>query len=115
MKKNTLTLSAAALGLAFGGLFSTLLLFLQWTSVIPWALTALLIGQQAPDQKSGAVAAAVFGIVLSYSFLAIGYRGATDAWSLLKIFAVFFVLLGLFGGACGAVLGFTGASLKRKA
>lgn len=114
MKRTTLYAWSAGLGLAYGGLFSTLLLFLQWVSVIPWAATALLIGYVASDRKTGARAAALFGIILSYAFLAIGYRGATDPWSLIKVFAFFFVLLGLFGAACGVVLGFIGASLKKK-
>jgi hypothetical protein len=69
-----------------------------------WGLVGLVFGAGATRWKPSVVSAAVFGFTVSLLFLVAGYQGAGPISAALP----FFVLLGLFGAACGAVLGAIG-------
>jgi len=69
-----------------------------------WGLAGLVLGAATTRWKPSMAAAALFGFTVSLFFLIAGYQGAKPIYNALP----FFVLLGLFGAACGAVLGALG-------
>lgn len=113
MKRRTLAALSVMLGLVWAYISSSIWSVGSAWSLVPWALTGLLIGWLSLDRKKGAAYGALYGFILSYGFMAIGYRGPTDAKSLLSSHLVFFTLLGLFGALCGSILGVMGASIRK--
>ena len=69
-----------------------------------WGIVGLVFGGATTRWKPSVSSAAVFGFTVSLFFLVGGYQGAGPIYAALP----FFVLLGLFGAACGGVLGAVG-------
>jgi hypothetical protein len=72
-------------------------------NLIPWALLAMLWGLVQPDRRLAIRSGAVFGFALSFVFLWIDKSGHTSSGQFV-ILLVVIGALGVFGGACGAVL-----------
>jgi hypothetical protein len=81
--------------------------FLGTYSLIPWALVAAALGSRG-NRREALKSGAVYGFSLSFAFLVADYNGAP---SLVSRFP-FFVILSLFGAACGLALSALGYYLK---
>jgi hypothetical protein len=82
-------------------------------SLIVWAIAGLFVGFLTKSKKESLIAGGVYGFILSYMFMTLGYKGTRPYISVVVPFA----LLGLFGALCGLILGFFGqlfTKLKRK-
>ena len=75
-----------------------------------WGIAGLVFGAASARWKLSTAAGAVFGFTVSLFFLVAGYQGAKPIYSPLP----FFVLLSVFGAACGAVLGALGWLVRKR-
>ena len=73
-------------------------------SLIPWAIVGLALGAWCGRTESIGVGAA-YGFAIAFVFMVSGYQGSAPLLGRLPAFA----LLGLFGAACGLVLGILGS------
>ena len=73
-------------------------------SLATWGMAGFVFGAATTLWKRSIAAGAVFGFTVSLLLLIGGYEGSKPIYSPLP----FFVLLGLFGAACGAGLGVLG-------
>lgn len=98
---------AAVLGLLLGVVCGA------WLSsgldLVPWAIGALALGAASRDRTVALGSAALFGFVVSVSFLVAGYDGSSSFVAR----TAFFLVLGLFGALCGLALGALGRLLGR--
>src|SRR5690349_9145779 len=76
-----------------------------WT-LLPWALGGFVTGYVV--RRRPALTGAVYGFALSFTFMISVYTGAASVTSKVP----YFLLLGLVGAACGAVLAAIGAHLS---
>ena len=74
---------------------------------MPWGLAALALGYRA-GRGEAAIAGALYGFVLCFTFTLAGYAGAAPVVSRVP----FFTLLGLVGALCGLVLALLGVLLR---
>src|SRR5260221_10282594 len=74
-------------------------------TLIPWGIVGFILGYWSGNKKETLINGFVYGFTLSFLFMIFGYQGLSG---LLSKSLVFFVLLGVFGGICGAVLEFVG-------
>jgi hypothetical protein len=81
--------------------------FLGAYSLIPWGLVAVALGTWG-NKREALKSGAVYGFSLSFAFLLAGYNGTA---SLVSRFP-FFLILALFGAACGLALSAVGYYLK---
>ena len=81
--------------------------FLGTYSLIPWGLVAVALGFWG-NKREALKSGAVYGFSLSFAFLVAGYNGVP---SLVSRFP-FFLILSLFGAACGVALSAFGYYLK---
>jgi len=81
--------------------------FLGAYSLLPWALVAVALGLWG-NRREALKSGVVYGFSLSFAFLAADYNGAP---SLVSRFP-FFVILSLFGAACGLALSALGYYVK---
>ncbi len=77
-------------------------------SLIPWGVVGLIFGIWC-EKRDSTYAGALYGFCLSFAFMVAGYKGSASLISRLP----FFALLGLFGAACGGILGTIGNFLRR--
>jgi hypothetical protein len=96
--------AAALLGAVLGLLGAKYVLVGSGWSLLPWGLVALLVGFTAGSRRRAAVDAGIYGFALSFVFMVAGYSGAAPLAGRLW----FFVLLGLFGAACAALIAVVG-------
>lgn len=101
-------LIAIVLGVALGIAGARFVALGFWT-LFPWGVAGLLTGLQR-DRARAALAGALYGFSLTVTFMIGGYTGKASLMSRVP----FFVLLGLFGGACGALLGVVGFMLRAR-
>ena len=94
--------SAVILGLllAWGAAHA---MFLQWWTLVPWALAGIALGYRA-GRGEAVVAGALYGFVLCFMFTLLGYGGAAPLLSRVP----FFTALGLVGALCGLPLALLG-------
>jgi hypothetical protein len=85
------------------------MLFLQWFTLVPWAIAGLALGYRA-NRREAVISGAAYGFVLSFVFMAAGYTG--DRLLITRV--PFFALLGLFGALCGLVLAWVGSRIGRR-
>ncbi|PYO65305.1 MAG: hypothetical protein DMD69_17905 [Gemmatimonadetes bacterium] len=98
--------SAVVVGLLLGWAAAHAL-FLHWWTLVPWGLAALALGYRA-GRGEAAIAGALYGFVLCFTFTLAGYGGAAPVVSRVP----FFTLLGLVGALCGLVLALLGVLLR---
>jgi len=89
------------------GIVATRMLFLSWFTLVPWGLAGLVVGYLTGRTKTAAINGAVYGFFLAFFFMLFVYVGNE-----LISKVPFYILLGLFGALCGALLAFAGAYLK---
>lgn len=98
----------ALLGAVLGLLGAKYVLVGSGWSLLPWGLVALAIGALARSRRQAAVDAATYGFALSFVFMVAGYSGTAPLAGRLW----FFVLLGLFGALCAALLALVGRQVR---
>jgi len=78
-----------------------------WYDIFPWALAALIIGYTSKDRRSAIINGGIFGYFLFIAYIFAGYKGKTDAGSMVKFIAVdvLFSLVGSIACAIGAIVG----------
>jgi len=106
-------LIAGSLGLVLGAIVSKYLFVGSWLNLILWGVFGVGIGFYAGKLRAALVAGAIYGFVLSFSFMMAGYEGTMSRASRILPFSV----LGLFGAICGvilAVIGYLAAKKFRK-
>lgn len=91
------------------GYAASKLLFLQWLTLIPWGLAALVIGYFSATRQESILAGLAYGFLLGFIFMLAGYSGADPVITKVP----FFVLLGIISAVCGAILAFLGQVLRR--
>jgi lipopolysaccharide export LptBFGC system permease protein LptF len=81
--------------------------FNGWINVIPWAIVALCIGYISNGRRDTIINGAIFGYLLFFVYIMIGYGGKTDTKTIITfiLFALVFSLIGLLAGICGAFFG----------
>jgi len=103
-----------SVGILLGYVGSKILFVGSGLSLIPWGLVGLATGIYAKNNQEALVNGALYGFLLSFVFMFIGYSGTVSVFTRIP----FFVILGLFGAACGIMLGYIGfligKRLKRK-
>ncbi len=78
-----------------------------------WGIAGLCVGLFSKNRKRAWKSGAVYGFVLSFSFLMFGYQGSHALMRMAQVL-VFFVLLSVFGACCGALLGIVGNVFRKK-
>ena len=106
MKKTSIALVVGVFLAVTGARY---LLVGSWLILIPWAIAGLAIGAWGAKNES-IINGVAFGFVCSFVFMMAGYSGTTSLVSRLP----FFLVLGAFGGICGALLGLAGFTIKAK-
>ncbi len=104
----------AVVGAALGLLGARYVFVGSGLSLIPWGLVAVLVGVLAPTRGAAVAGAAAYGFTLAFTFMVAGYDGTATLVSRLP----FFVILGLVGAACAALLALMGSfvatAIRRK-
>ncbi len=110
MKNVSVVVVGAVVGVVLGFVGSKFLFVGSGLSLAPWALVGLATGIYSKSRKEALIAGAVYGFILSFVFMLSGYNGNRSTFSVLP----FFILLGIFGAVCGAILGLIGSILSGK-
>ena len=92
------TAGAAALAVLLGFL-ATRMLFLQWATLIPWAVAAVVVGAISRDRREALAGGAAYGFALGFSFTAFGYGGSDPLLGKVPFFAILGVVSAAFGMA----------------
>jgi hypothetical protein len=95
---------AALVGIFLGVIAANFLFVGSALTLIPWGIAALLIGYFSKGRREALLNGAVYGFILSFVFLLVGYTGTEPVITRTP----FFALLALFGAACGAILSVVG-------
>ena len=78
-------------------------------TLIPWGIAGLILGWWGKNKKHSLLIGAIYGFVLSFSFMSFGYTGKVPYITRIPPF----IILGLFGAVCGLILGIGGQLLKK--
>jgi len=97
-------LVAAVAGAVLGWLGARVVLVGSGLSLVPWAVAGLALGARSRSARLAAMVGACFGFVLAFTFMVVGYDGDDPFADVL----VPFLILGLVGALCGAVLAVAG-------
>lgn len=101
---------AVILGAILGVIGSKILFVGSFLTLLPWSVAGLIVGFFSRNRRNAIFNGAIYGFVLSFVFMATGYTG--DAPLITRF--PFFILLGIFGALCGAVLGVLGNRANMK-
>jgi len=93
--------------------FITFYFMYGWYDVFPWAAAAFIIGYTSKSRRGSIVNGAIFGYFLFLVYIFAGYKGKTDAASMIK-FILFDMLFSLVGSIACAVGAFVMNWLKGK-
>jgi len=113
MRERNVFIIAAALGIVWGIISSRLLFVGSWASLIPWSVTAFLIGLESRTWKHTLANEAGYGFFLGVAFIIAGYSGPDAADRLRGVFILAFII-GLAGIACAIVIGLIGNLLRKR-
>ena len=95
----------AVLGAALGVIGARFVFVGSGLSLIPWGLVAIVVGVLAPTRGAALADAAAYGFTLALTFMVAGYDGTATLVSRLPSF----VILGLIGAGCAALLALIGS------
>ena len=107
MRNVLLALMAIALGLVLG--FAPFYLQMGWFSLIPWVLAGIALGYVSRRDTAAAIRGALYGFVLTMTFLIAGYAGSAPVYRRL----LFFAICSVFGAICGRLATAAGIALRR--
>ena len=100
---------AAVVGSLLGFLCGKVVLVGSGVNLVPWALAGLAVGVMSGSRRAAVGSGAVYGFALAYVFMVAGYDGHEQLRTRLLPFLVF----GIVGALCGAVLAVIGFALRR--
>jgi uncharacterized membrane protein (UPF0136 family) len=97
----------AALAGAICGVLSTHgLVFLQWWSLLFWALVGGAVGYFCANRKQAIWAGLIYGFVLSVAFLLSGFQGSSDQFPAFAALSLALSVIGAIGGAISSFVGY---------
>ena len=102
-------LLSALIGTVLGYLGARVLFVGSYLSLIPWGIAGFILGWWSQTYRTAGMNGAVYGFVLAFFFMLVGYEGSSPVWTRIP----FFALLGLVGAVCGAGWGLGGAWLSQ--
>ena len=103
-------LVAALIGALLGGIISKYLFVGSFLNLVLWGVVGIAIGWWSNSKKQSILNVGVYGFVLSFIFMFVGYAGAAPIITRIPFFAV----LGLVGMICGIGLGFIGSLIPHQ-
>ena len=79
-----------------------------WLNILPWSISALIVGYISLNKKNSLINGAVFGYFLFVSYIFFGYKGDTELtqYSRFIVFALLFSFAGAISGLIGAYIGY---------
>jgi len=98
------------LAILLGAVVSRYLFVNSYLNLVPWGLAGLLIGFYCKNIKEAVLNGMIYGFLLAFSFMWVGYQGSFSIISRIP----FFTILGLIGAACGIILTTFGLFIKDK-
>ena len=104
---------AAALAVMLGFLGSRLP-FLQWATLVPWGVAALVVGGISQDRRQALLSVAAYGFALGSSFMAAGYSGADPLLGKVGVFAIVGVVCAGSTSPPGEPLGRSGRAARAR-
>ncbi len=99
------------LGIIFGGIISKYIFVASYLNLFLWGGIGIGIGFWSDSKKLAIRNSGVYGFVLSFVFMFVGYQGSVSIISRIPFFAI----LGLVGLVCGSILGFIGSIISQYA
>lgn len=100
-------LIAAFIGVLLGGVVSKYLFVGSFLNLLLWGVVGIAIGWWSELRNLAVRNTGVYGFVLSFVFMAVGYQGSAPILTRIP----FFGALGLVGSVCGCVLGLIGSMI----
>ena len=99
------------IGVVLGVVVSKYLFVGSYLNLVLWGIMEIGLGWWSGSRKEAVWNAALYGFVLSFVFMWVGYQGRAPILTRIPFFAA----LGVVGMACGAVLGLIGSLISHKA
>jgi 4-hydroxybenzoate polyprenyltransferase len=90
------------------GLLASLNQSLQWLTLLPWGIAAVLVGYSSATRRSAVADGAAFGFALGFVFIAAGYAGSAPILARLPFFAA----LGVVSAVAGLVASVVGRTIR---
>jgi hypothetical protein len=96
-------------------IFSVLLGFLcirlklhGWLNILPWSISALIVGYISLNKRDSLINGAVLGYFIFVSYIFFGYKGNTELsqYSRFIIFMLLFSFIGALSGLIGSYIGY---------
>jgi hypothetical protein len=96
-------------------IFSVLLGFLcirlklhGWLNILPWSISALIVGYISLNKRDSLINGAVLGYFIFVSYIFFGYKGNTELsqYSRFMIFMLLFSFIGALSGLIGSYIGY---------
>lgn len=103
-------LVVALVGAVLGGIVSKYLFVGSYLNLVLWGIVGIAIGGGSESRKAAMRDGGVYGFVLSFVFMLVGYQGKAPVLSRIP----FFTALGLVGMICGVTLGLIGKMILQK-
>ncbi len=100
---------AVVLGSILGLLGARYVFVGSWLNLVLWGIAGVALGSWGTKHEA-IVDGVIFGFVLTFVYMVAEYSGPFSLASRLP----FFVFLGVFGAACGLVLGVVGFQTKAR-
>src|SRR5450631_3179582 len=109
MKSYVMPVIAGVVGIASGLASNTPWLSGQWTNLIMWAVTGIVLGLFVAGRRLILWTGLVYGFIMSVTFLLSGFQGTSDK---LPAFLVLTLGLSVVGGLGGLVTVFLGSWIR---
>lgn len=97
-------LVAVLTGVILGGVVSKYLFVGSYLNLLLWGVFGIGLGWWSDSKKYAIRNSGIYGFILSFVFMFVGYQGSAPIISRIPFFAI----LGLVGMMCGFVLGLIG-------
>lgn len=110
LKEMKKLLLAVVVGAILGGVVSKYLFVGSYLNLVLWGIVGIGLGWWSGSRKEAIWNTAIYGFVLSFVFMWVGYQGRAPIVTRIPFFAA----LGLVGMGCGAVLGLIGSVIPHK-
>ena len=100
---------SSLIGFIFGGIISKYLFVGSYLNIFLWGGVGMVIGWCSNSRTETIKNSSVYGFVLSFFFMLLGYQGIAPIISRMP----FFIILGLVGAVCGIISGLVGFYIKK--
>lgn len=91
----------ALVGIILGYASSQTFLAHSWIALAVWGLAGLVFGYLVPNKRRAYISGALYGLLLTESFIIFGFHGASTA---IRGFIVLAIILGVVGAICGLII-----------